>query len=115
MLEAGQGLILNITDLSAFQVWPGYTHHAASKAGLVSLTKSLAVELAPAIRVNAIAPGTVLLPENHTDEKKQWAEENSLLNRIGHPQDVARLVAFLIENDFTTGSVYFVDGGRSLA
>jgi 3-oxoacyl-[acyl-carrier protein] reductase/pteridine reductase len=115
MLEAGQGLILNITDLSAFQVWPGYTHHAASKAGLVSLTKSLAVELAPAIRVNAIAPGTVLLPENPTAEKKQWAEENSLLKRVGRPQDVARLVAFLIENDFTTGSVYFVDGGRSLA
>jgi NAD(P)-dependent dehydrogenase (short-subunit alcohol dehydrogenase family) len=114
MLDQGQGVILNITDLSAFQVWPGCAHHAASKAGLVSLTKSLAVELAPNIRVNAIAPGTVLLPENHTVEKKVWAEDKSVLKRIGSPEDVAQLAVFLIENDFTTGSVYFIDGGRSL-
>lgn len=114
MLAQGQGLILNITDLSAFQIWPGYAHHAASKAGLVALTKSLAVELAPTVRVNAIAPGTVLLPPNYSPEKKRWAEENSLLKRTGDPQDVAKLAAFLIENDFTTGSVYFVDGGRAL-
>ncbi len=108
------GVMLNVTDLSAFQVWPGYAHHAASKAGLVSLTKSLAVELAPTIRVNAIAPGTVLLPDNAPPEKKQWAEDKSLLKRVGSPQDVARLAAFLIENDFLTGGVYFVDGGRAL-
>ena len=114
MLAQGEGVILNITDLSAFQVWPGYAHHAASKAGLVALTKSLAVELAPAVRVNAIAPGTVLLPDNYSAQKKQWAEENSLLKRTGEPQDVAQLAAFLIENEFTTGAVYFVDGGRAL-
>lgn len=114
MLAQGQGLIINITDLSAFQTWPGYAHHAASKAGLVALTKSLAVELAPNIRVNAVAPGTVLLPENATPEKIQWAEEKSLLKQVGEPEDVASLVAFLIENEFTTGAVYFVDGGRSL-
>ncbi len=114
MTEQGSGVIINITDLSAFQVWPEYAHHAASKAGLVSLTKSLAYELAPEIRVNAIAPGTVLLPESHTAEKKRWAEEKSVLKRVGSPEDVARLVVFLIENDFITGGVYFVDGGRSL-
>ncbi len=114
MLEQGAGVILNITDLSAFQVWPEYAHHAASKAGLVSLTKSLAVELAPDVRVNAIAPGTVLLPENCPESKREWAVENSLLKRVGCPQDVAQLMAFLIESDFLTGSVYFVDGGRSL-
>ena len=114
MLEQGHGVILNISDLSAFQVWPGYTHHAASKAGLLSLTRSMAVELAPDVRVNAIAPGTVLLPDEHSTQKKQWAEENSLLKRIGDPGDVARLAAFLIENEFTTGAVYFVDGGRAL-
>jgi NAD(P)-dependent dehydrogenase (short-subunit alcohol dehydrogenase family) len=64
--------------------------------------------------VNAIAPGTVLLPQNYTPQKKHWAEDKSLLKRIGSPQDVARLAAFLIENEFTTGAVYFVDGGRSL-
>ena len=114
MLAQGKGVIINITDLSAFQTWPGYAHHAASKAGLVALTKSLAVELAPKIRVNAIAPGTVLLPEGAPPEKIQWAEEKSLLKRVGEPEDVANLVVFLIESEFTTGSVYFVDGGRSL-
>lgn len=114
MVKQNRGVIINITDLSAFQVWQGYTHHAASKAGLVSLTKSLAVELAPAVRVNAIAPGTVLLPDNALPEKKTWAEEKSLLKRIGKPQDVARMAEFLIESDFITGAVYFVDGGRSL-
>jgi NAD(P)-dependent dehydrogenase (short-subunit alcohol dehydrogenase family) len=114
MLENGQGVIINITDLSAFQTWPGYAHHAASKAGLVSLTKSMAVEFAPKIRVNAIAPGTVLLPEDAPPEKIQWAQEKSLLKRVGEPEEVARLVTFLIESEFTTGSVYFVDGGRSL-
>lgn len=114
MLKQGQGVILNITDLSAFQTWPGYAHHAASKAGLVALTKSLAVELAPQIRVNAIAPGTVLLPENAPKEKVDWAVEKSLLERVGDPEDVADIAAFLIESDFTTGSVYFIDGGRSL-
>jgi len=114
MTRQGSGVIINITDLSAFQVWPEYAHHAASKAGLVSLTKSLAYELAPEIRVNAIAPGTVLLPENHTAEKKRWAEEKSVLKRVGSPEDVANLMVFLIESDFITGGVYFVDGGRSL-
>ena len=114
MLAQKSGVILNITDLSAFQVWPAYAHHAASKAGLVTLTQYMAAELAPHIRVNAIAPGTVLLPPNASAEKVQWATENSVLKRVGSPQDVARLAEFLITNDFITGSVYFVDGGRSL-
>lgn len=114
MLAQKNGVIINITDLSAFQVWPSYAHHAASKAGLVTLTKYMAAELAPHIRVNAIAPGTVLLPPDPSPEKVKWATENSLLKRIGSPLDVARLAEFLITNDFVTGSVYFVDGGRSL-
>lgn len=114
MLAQGAGVIINITDLSAFQVWKGYAHHAASKAALVSLTKSMAMELAPTIRVNAIAPGTVLLPDGASEAKREWAVAKSVLGRIGSPEDVARLAAFLIENDFITGSVYFVDGGRAL-
>ncbi|PKO15466.1 MAG: short-chain dehydrogenase [Chloroflexi bacterium HGW-Chloroflexi-10] len=114
MLAQGQGVIINITDLSAFQVWPGYAHHAASKAGLVALTKSLAFELAPAIRVNAIAPGTVLLPPNPAPEKVQWAVDKSVLKRVGSPIDVAQVAQLMIENDFITGTVYHVDGGRSL-
>ncbi len=114
MLAQETGLIINITDLSAYQTWPEYAHHSASKAGLVALTRVLAAELAPHVRVNAIAPGTVLLPENATAEKRRWAEENSLLKRVGQPQDVARTVVFLAEADFATGGVYFMDGGRAL-
>lgn len=114
MLRQQSGVIIHITDLSAFQTWPRYAHHSASKAGLVALTRVMAAELAPYVRVNAIAPGTVLLPENATEAKRQWAIENSLLKRIGTPEDVAKTVIFLVEMDFVTGAVYFVDGGRAL-
>ncbi len=114
MIAQGCGLIINITDLSAFQAWPGYAHHSASKAALVALTKVLALEWAPQVRVNAIAPGTVLLPDDADEAKRQWAIEKSALKRIGSPEDVARTVRYLIEEDFATGAVYFVDGGRSL-
>lgn len=114
MQKQGAGVIINITDLSAFQVWEGYAHHAASKAALVSLTKYMAMELAPTIRVNAVAPGTVMLPEGASEAKREWAVSKSVLGRIGSPEDVSRMVEFLIENDFITGSVHFVDGGRAL-
>jgi NAD(P)-dependent dehydrogenase (short-subunit alcohol dehydrogenase family) len=114
MLKQKRGHIINITDLSAFQTWPNYAHHAASKAGLVALTRVMAAELAPHVRVNAIAPGTVLLPDDASEEKRQWAVENSLLKRVGTPEDVAETVVFLTERDFATGTVYFMDGGRAL-
>jgi NAD(P)-dependent dehydrogenase (short-subunit alcohol dehydrogenase family) len=114
MVKQKSGLIINITDLSAFQTWAGYAHHSASKAGLVALTRVMAAELAPHVRVNAIAPGTVLLPEGASDEKKQWAVDNSVLKRVGSPDDVARTILFLAEMDFATGAVYFMDGGRAL-
>ena len=114
MLTQESGLIVSITDLSAYQTWPGYAHHAATKAGLVALTRVMAAELAPHVRVNAIAPGTVLLPEGAGEAKVNWAVQNSLLKRVGRPEDVARTVLFLVDSDFTTGAVYFVDGGRAL-
>ncbi len=114
MLRQESGLIINITDLSAYQTWAEYAHHSASKAGLVALTRVMAAELAPHVRVNAIAPGTVLLPDDATAEKRRWASENSLLKRIGKPEDVANTVLFLVEADFATGAVYFMDGGRAL-
>ena len=114
MIHQGRGLVINIADLSAFQAWPGYAHHSASKAALVALTRVLALEWAPHVRVNAIAPGTVLLPDDADEAKRRWAIEKSALKRIGSPGDVARTVRYLIEEDFATGAVYFVDGGRSL-
>jgi NAD(P)-dependent dehydrogenase (short-subunit alcohol dehydrogenase family) len=114
MQAQGAGVIINITDVSGFQVWPGYAPHAASKAGLASLTKTLAAELAPTVRVNAVSPGTVLLPDHYTPEVEQWALEKTVLGRIGSPLDVARTVAFLIESEYATGSIIFMDGGMSL-
>lgn len=114
MLKQQSGLIVNITDLSAYQTWREYAHHSVTKAGLVALTRVMAAELAPHVRVNAIAPGTVLLPEGAGEAKRQWAIENSLLKRVGRPEDVARTVLFLADSDFVTGAVYFVDGGRAL-
>ena len=114
MKDQGSGVIINITDCSAFQVWPEYTPHGASKAGLVSMTKYMAWELAPEVRVNAIAPGTVLLPPNYTPEVEQWAKDMSVMGRIGHPEDIARTSAFIIESDYATGAVYYMDGGMRL-
>jgi NAD(P)-dependent dehydrogenase (short-subunit alcohol dehydrogenase family) len=114
MLEQQSGHIVNITDLSAHQTWPRFADHSASKAGLEALTRVMAAELAPHVRVNAIAPGTILLPDGAGEAKRQWAINNSLLKRVGTPEDVARTVIFLTENDFVTGAVYFVDGGRAL-
>jgi NAD(P)-dependent dehydrogenase (short-subunit alcohol dehydrogenase family) len=114
MLQQESGHIVNITDLSAHQTWPRFADHSASKAGLEALTRVMAAELAPHVRVNAIAPGTILLPDGAGEAKQQWAIENSLLKRVGTPEDVARTVIFLTETDFVTGAVYFVDGGRAL-
>ena len=114
MLRQGGGVIINITDISAFQPWEGYAPHGASKAALASLTKSLAVELAPTVRVNAIAPGTVLLPPNCPPEVERWLTDKALLKRIGHPSDVARLAQLIIECDYYTGSIIQVDGGMAL-
>jgi NAD(P)-dependent dehydrogenase (short-subunit alcohol dehydrogenase family) len=114
MLDQESGHIVNITDLSAFQTRSGFADHSASKAGLVALTRVMAAELAPHVRVNAIAPGTMLLPDDATEAKRQWAIENSLLKRVGTPEDVAKLVIFLTESDFCTGAVNFVDIWRAL-
>lgn len=114
MLAQKAGHIINITDLSAYQTWPRFADHSASKAGLVALTRVMAAELAPHVRVNAIAPGTILLPDNATEAKRQWAIDNSLLKRVGTPEDLAKMVIMMTEIDFVTGAVYFVDGGRAL-
>jgi NAD(P)-dependent dehydrogenase (short-subunit alcohol dehydrogenase family) len=114
MLKQGRGVIINISDLSIVQVWPGYAHHAVGKAGVVQLTRYLAVELGPAVRVNAIAPGPILVPESFTPEQRQEAANRTALKRLGAPEDASRLIAFLIENDYLTGGVYFVDGGSAL-
>lgn len=110
----GGGVIVNIADLSAFQPWPSYAHHSVSKAGLVHLTRILATALAPDIRANCIAPGTVLPPEGYTEGDLLQSVGRAPLKKIGTPEDVARALLYLVESDFVTGEVVVVDGGRML-
>jgi len=92
-------------------VWKGYAHYAASKAGLAALTRQLALEWAPEVRVNGVAPGAVLLPDG-TDAAS--LAKRIPLGRIGTPEDAARAVLFLAREPFITGEILTVDGGRSL-
>lgn len=109
------GVIVNIVDLSVWQPWRGFAAHSVGKAGLLAMTRQLALELAPAIRVNAVAPGYVLPPPTMSEERIQQIASGTPLKRWGTPEDVAQAVQFLIEADFITGEVIRVDGGESLA
>ena len=107
--------IINIADIGGGLVpWAGYAAYAASKAALVRLTECLALELAPGIRVNAIAPGTVLWPEHDSPARRRALTRRIPLRRTGTPQDVAEAVRYLAGAEFVTGVVLPVDGGRRL-
>ena len=114
MQARGGGVIINVIDLSAWQPWPRFTAHAVGKAGMLALTRQFALELAPTIRVNALASGPVLPPDNHPAASTQRAADRTLLKRWGVPADAANAVRYLIEADFATGSVLVVDGGEQL-
>jgi len=112
MLRASRGSIVTLLDLcGTTQVWKGYAHYAASKAGLAALTRLLALEWAPEVRVNGVAPGAVLLKGGRNAGR---LANRIPLGRIGTPEDVARAVLFLAKEPFITGEILTVDGGRSL-
>lgn len=117
-LRKQHGCIINITDMHVERPKKGYIVYSVAKAGLVTLTKSLAHELGPDVRVNAVAPGPVMWPEDNPqfDEVyRQRVISQTLLKRIGEPNDVAKAVRFLIQDaPFITGQIIAVDGGRSL-
>lgn len=115
MLRQGSGVIINIADRTATRPHPGYLPYSISKAGVIALTQSLAVELAPTVRVNCIAPGSILFPKGYSARVKRRLIQTIPLQRTGSPSDIARGVRFLIETDFATGSVLVIDGGQSLA
>ncbi len=108
------GAIVAMADLAAFQRWRNYPVHTIAKAGVVALTELLAKSLAPRIRVNAVAPGAVLLPEGWDAEARARLVASTPLGRLGTPDDVVRAVLFLLENDYLTGTTLVVDGGRLL-
>ena len=114
MLRRGQGKIVNIADVAGEVIWPGYFSYSVSKAALIAVNRGLAKAYAPQIQVNAIAPGPVLFPDYYTEEQKRSAVERTLLKREGSPQDIVNAVVFLIENDYITGEMIHVDGGRHL-
>jgi len=117
-LRKNHGCIVNITDMHVERPKKGYIVYSVAKAGLVTLTKSLAHELSPEVRVNAVAPGPVQWPENNPqfDEVyRQRVINQTLLKRMGEAEDVAKAVKFLVTDaPFITGHVLAVDGGRSL-
>ncbi|MFN2572517.1 MAG: SDR family oxidoreductase [Gemmatimonadales bacterium] len=106
------GVIVNIADLAAFETWRGYVPHAITKAGILQMTRGLAHALAPRIRVNAIAPGAVLLPDGWTQEQADKLIATTPLARLGRPEDVAQAVLYLLGADYVTGETIIVDGGR---
>ena len=108
------GSIINIADLAAFETWPAYVPHGVSKSGLVYLTGALARLLAPRIRVNAIAPGTVLLPENFDATFVAHLNETTPLRRQGSPDDVVQAMLYLLSATYVTGETIVVDGGRNV-
>jgi pteridine reductase len=114
LLRASRGSVVNITDLSAFQAWTEYPHHAVSKAALAHLTRVQARALAPEIRVNAIAPGAVLPPADWDAERWETLARRAALERTGSPEDVVGAVLYLADATFVTGHVLPVDGGRLL-
>ncbi|HLT27318.1 MAG TPA: pteridine reductase [Zeimonas sp.] len=116
-LRAQRGAIVNLSDARVERPLPGFGVYAAAKAGVVALTRTLALELAPRIRVNAVAPGSLDWPEHEvfTEAERRSIEAAIPLGRIGSGDDIARAVAFLLDgNDYVTGHVLHVDGGSSL-
>jgi len=112
MLARGEGAIVNIIDLSAYEPWPNFMAHSVGKSALLAMSRQLALELAPAVRVNAVAPGPVLAPPDYSDEKIAQTAAKTLLNRWGTAEDVADAVMFFVKASYVTAETLAVDGGQ---
>lgn len=115
-LRAAHGAVVNITDIHAERPLAGYPLYCAAKAGLLGLTRALAIELAPEVRVNAVAPGPILWPDDSAfdGQAREQIVAHTLLKHAGSPRDVARVVRFLLDDPcYVTGQVINVDGGRT--
>ena len=110
----GSGVIINIADTAGRTPWAAYPEHSISNAGLLMMTKVFARALGPQVRVNAVVPGPVLKPDLLPPERWKQIGEKLPMGRTGRPENIARAVLALIDNDFVTGSVWDVDGGDAL-
>jgi pteridine reductase len=117
-LRRRHGCIVNIADIHAERPMHGHLLYSVAKAGLAALTRALAQEMAPQVRVNAVAPGVIMWPENAAwmdEEQRRKIVAHTLLKREGEPGDIAKIVAFLIQDaPYVTGQIIAVDGGRSI-
>ena len=108
------GAIVNLGDWAIARPYRDYSAYFVSKGAIPTMTRMFAIELAPKVRVNAVLPGPVLLPEGMSQAERERAIQGTLLGRAGRPENVAQAVAALLENDFITGVCLPVDGGRTI-
>jgi NAD(P)-dependent dehydrogenase (short-subunit alcohol dehydrogenase family) len=113
LLRRSKGTIINFADTGGLLGWPGYIAHSISKAGVVMLTKVLAKALAPEVRVNAIAPGTITMQGDPPEWESDFVKL-ALLRRTGKPSDIADAVSYLVHAEFLTGHTLVLDGGRTI-
>ena len=114
MKKLGWGHIINMADVAGQNPWTDYVPYSVSKACVLAFSQGLAMELAPEVMVNTVIPGPVLFQDDTPPEIQQREIEKTLLKSAGTPEEVANLVIFVAESDFSTGAVFSVDGGRSL-
>lgn len=116
-LRESRGCVVNLVDIHAERPMPNHPVYSVSKSAMAGLTRALALEMAPEVRVNGVSPGANVWPEGRPDydaAHRDGIVQNTLLKRAGEPEDVARAVEFLIESPYVTGQILAVDGGRAL-
>ncbi len=114
IMEQHGGKIVNFASLGGFQAWPDFVAYNVAKAGVVMLTKSLSKALAPKITVNAIAPGTIIIPGEESDEIRHIEEKKIPLQKYGEAGDIVSALLYLAHADYVTGEILLVDGGRAV-